>query len=40
MMEKFLRDTMGRMASAASENVKRIKTKINDNTEKDSPDNQ
>ena len=37
---KILRDTMGRMASAASENVKRIKNKINDNTEKDSPDNQ
>ncbi|KES16102.1 hypothetical protein GASC598P17_008770 [Gilliamella apis SCGC AB-598-P17] len=30
---------MGRMASAASENVKRIKNKINDNTEEDSPDN-
>ena len=37
---KILRDTMGRMASAASENVKKIKNKINDNTEKDSPDNQ
>lgn len=30
---------MGKMASAASENVKRIKNKINDNTEEDSPDN-
>jgi len=28
------------MASAASENVKRIKNKINDNTEKVSPDKQ
>ena len=37
---KILRDTMGRMASAASENVKRIKNKMNDNPEKDSPDNQ
>ena len=37
---KILRDTMGRMASVATENIKKIKNKKNDNAENDSPDNQ
>ena len=37
---KILRDTMGRMASVATENIKKITTKKNDDAENDSPDNQ
>ncbi|WP_334319870.1 LemA family protein [Gilliamella apicola] len=37
---KILRDTMGRMASVATENIKKIKNKKNDNADIDSPDNQ
>lgn len=32
---KILRDTMNRMASVATENVKKVKTQINKNTDKD-----
>ncbi|WP_334327617.1 LemA family protein [Gilliamella apicola] len=37
---KILRDTMGRMASVATENIKKIKNKKNDNADIDSPDKQ
>lgn len=37
---KILRDTMGRMASVATENIKKITTKKNDDADIDSPDNQ
>ncbi|MFQ1054980.1 LemA family protein [Gilliamella apicola] len=37
---KILRDTMGRMASVATENIKKITTKKNDDAENDFPDNQ
>lgn len=37
---KILRDTMGRMASVATENIKKITTKKNDDADIDSPDKQ